>query len=654
MFPVTVSIAICWLNIHGWYIGAHLSGPFSDKAKLNLIQVAAKIHELMMQASIISMVLSYVRHEARRGHGLPFGAFLAGQECIKVSYLWSLPFWGAILSPIVGSRRRKAAIIIILVAATVLAATVGPSSAIAMMPVISEWRTSGREGFVVESTADDLWPYNVNGTATPGVNCQDSLTSNDGCENPLVAYFTARRMGSLGSGNAVEQGLTDLIDGGMARRIVDRSNTPSLSADNVFSISPFAISEWLLRTSSMWIGEESQILTYRSANFFLDTFQPSVLVSCYCRRVYSNHWCPDDTELLDSDHINIPHLGATNGSVVSIPYSTNSLPLNETEKPSLTWFQIPDGTLGEPSIGAFVSLPRLNDTHPDSPSTDPPKHWGCAVDARWAPVSLQRVGDAVLGNPQYLPLPPLNDTDELDLFRAESPQNLSWRHAKIGQDWAKSLDRPFTGSSDSLTTFQTLVESLGLNHISRKQIEVILASMIALGLSNVKYDSHMTGPIIWDDGSHHTIMTGDYTLQMRVVITGYNYQISNDIRTMSLAIAILLTYSAMATFYMVFMIGLYRKSSNSWGSLAEITTLAVNSSRTELLHGTCAGIESIKTFSLNVRVVDTSGKEITDEEIQEGQEENQEDVGHLVLQFSAEMGKWDEDFRRIKNDKAYS
>jgi hypothetical protein len=325
----------------------------------------------------------------------------------------------------------------------------------------------------------------------------------------------------------------------------------------------------------------------------------------------------------------------------------NSLPLNDSAKANLSWLQAPEGTLGEPSIAAFVTIPRYNETY--NPSLyNGPLHFACAVDARWAPVSLQGLGNVVLGNPQYSLTPPSQTTGGLESTEIWPSQDPSWKRITIGLDWANSLNQPLSDQLNNPTIFQNLVESLGLGFIQCESVETILASIVALGLSD--HQPSMTPIRSWPSirGAH------DYSVRIQIEITGYNYQVSNDPKTMCLAIAILLTYCAITITYVIFMLRWYPESSSSWDCLAELITLSVNSSSSELLQGTCAGIEEVKTFSLNVRIVDTSGKEAIDEETQGERTENEEEVGHLELQFSAEKGKWDEDFRPIRNDKAYS
>jgi hypothetical protein len=94
--------------------------------------VAAKVHELLINASIAVMVHSYVVHELL-GKGIPFGAMVAGKSFSEIAYLWDPDFLGAVFS-----RRtpwpQKGSLVLVVVAAVVLAALAAPSSAVAMIP----------------------------------------------------------------------------------------------------------------------------------------------------------------------------------------------------------------------------------------------------------------------------------------------------------------------------------------------------------------------------------------------------------------------------------------------------------------------------------------------------------------------------------------
>lgn len=88
IIPVAAAIGIAVLKMNGYFIGADLADPVGQNAaKLNAIQFASKLHELIMHASIASIILSIVRYELRDGKVLPFGAMFAGFQFKEINFL---------------------------------------------------------------------------------------------------------------------------------------------------------------------------------------------------------------------------------------------------------------------------------------------------------------------------------------------------------------------------------------------------------------------------------------------------------------------------------------------------------------------------------------------------------------------------------------
>lgn len=67
--PLGLAIFEIILNWKGRYVG-------KDFTKQNILQFVAKGHEILMQASIATIILSYIRYQISVGKGMPFGAML--------------------------------------------------------------------------------------------------------------------------------------------------------------------------------------------------------------------------------------------------------------------------------------------------------------------------------------------------------------------------------------------------------------------------------------------------------------------------------------------------------------------------------------------------------------------------------------------------
>jgi len=74
LIPVLVTLALVALNLLRFFIGRELDGPTGqDGIKLGVLQIAAKVHELFIIASLGIVIFDVVRYELVSGAGLPLG-----------------------------------------------------------------------------------------------------------------------------------------------------------------------------------------------------------------------------------------------------------------------------------------------------------------------------------------------------------------------------------------------------------------------------------------------------------------------------------------------------------------------------------------------------------------------------------------------------
>ena len=158
--PVAVSIFLITLNIKGRYIGQHFPGSESDhgdSVALAFIQVAAKIQELLAMASIAVAIFHTTNDALTKEHGLPLGLAMSGFSFAKISYFWSPAFWGGTFRLCRLPDQRLIVMYTLTVLGGILGLTVGPASAILMLP-----RTATRQQFAttfwMNGTGEDFWP----------------------------------------------------------------------------------------------------------------------------------------------------------------------------------------------------------------------------------------------------------------------------------------------------------------------------------------------------------------------------------------------------------------------------------------------------------------------------------------------------------------
>jgi hypothetical protein len=93
ILPVFTSIVLITLNFKHLYLGRDIAGLIRSLALNNaLLQIAAKMQELLVVASLTAVVITVLRHEMTNGGGIPLD-FISGPFLFsKLSYLWSSEF----------------------------------------------------------------------------------------------------------------------------------------------------------------------------------------------------------------------------------------------------------------------------------------------------------------------------------------------------------------------------------------------------------------------------------------------------------------------------------------------------------------------------------------------------------------------------------
>jgi hypothetical protein len=152
--PCIFSVIIISLNIKGYFIGAELAGAAGQTSQaLAALQIAAKVQELLMVASLTAIVVHRVRHDLITGKGVPFGLVGAGVQFNSLSYFWSPGFLGSLTSNV----KLNVTLIILTLVSGLIAVTAGPAVAVLLSPQQRIWPLVGST-YWINGTADDFWP----------------------------------------------------------------------------------------------------------------------------------------------------------------------------------------------------------------------------------------------------------------------------------------------------------------------------------------------------------------------------------------------------------------------------------------------------------------------------------------------------------------
>ena len=125
--PFGAVITLMVFNINTLYVG-NLS-----TSAVAAFQFAAKLLELTIQASLAAILLEVIRRQIIKNQDLPLGGLLAPLRTTDVSYIWSLELWGSLTS-MHWRTYRKLYLGTLIITTIILAALVGPTGAVAIVP----------------------------------------------------------------------------------------------------------------------------------------------------------------------------------------------------------------------------------------------------------------------------------------------------------------------------------------------------------------------------------------------------------------------------------------------------------------------------------------------------------------------------------------
>jgi hypothetical protein len=210
ILPVGVTFGILQLSFRNLY-WADADAP-NQRVKLSALQVAAKVHEILILVSLSSMVLHYTRKLMAAPKGISFGLLEAAYQSGLSSNPWTIGNWEALkhLKQRVkskgkgseardGTRVRAWHLVILLVVFAFLALFIGPASAITLIPQLDWWHKQDLIGplqnrghyvappFSVYVPAN-LFPKDVDASHLPGSFCNNAAKDiNNTCPSARIA-----------------------------------------------------------------------------------------------------------------------------------------------------------------------------------------------------------------------------------------------------------------------------------------------------------------------------------------------------------------------------------------------------------------------------------------------------------------------------------
>ena len=668
VIPVGGAIAIIYFNLSGFYIGASMRN-------LAALQFAAKLHELFMVASLAKIVLYLVRNELVFERGLPFGALVSGLQTSQLSYLWSIEFW-ALVTASGFQWWRKVRLSVVIVASVLLAATVGPSSAIAMIPRPGEW-PAGRTHIWFNGTHEQLFPSNVSVDGVPH-ECNNSslvIGSNNTC--PYVGWQNIANLASfyrfdLGPSNSNWPNVDtfrygsnigfpttmQLVGQDVLRSLYLCTKSADECYDSLATTQHAAAANALKTLASFWADSIVLVSTdgnrlgdYNSVRHTFETLQPYVLADCSSYGVVDG--ADDMRPVTFSSGIPSATGNTVPGWVPQIALEglvrADLLDVEDETKPRMIFAELPPSQFKDTTLGAIVLDARDRDNLSQTYQT-------CLVAAGWGKSRVNATGrgwiqdleKSVTSNGFQSPFE--EDYTKNYYFNEFPLQRITIQQAwaEYTNPWLNDLNMTaFSAISSLINNGRSYNVYTGMaGQTGRRDRfntdgvhEVIIASLIANGLSNIGLNFSLQGNITsfyetradarpWivhnrDFFSVDPQESADWvSYEAKSYVNGLSYN-SNGL-PIKTALAILIAYCIIASVFVLYTC-VRRISSSSWDSMGELAALAINSPTAKELYNTCAGVMSMNSYKTLVRVVATGGKE----------DSEQRTPGHAQLVFGA-------------------
>lgn len=373
----------------------------TQSGALNALQFAAKLHELLILASLTTIVMGAMRTHLLGQSGLPFGLMASGFQIFSGEWLRRKSFWASWKtqkpSGSLFTRYPFVPFLTLFILSSLVATLSGPSSAIAIVPTLNwfplphPFNTTVLPFFVFNQTTE-LWPATVTAANLNGAD------SGNNCTYALDAQTEACPSGGFRDLYAWSQNLLFLEpqkgtnvsfqdDRGNTRRVVSCQSCtgPGTGKASAMSLNSFIT------------GALTTFWAYAEDNFggtALEATQPKIApapdAKIFAPRVHvvCNTYAFNQSNTSDLTSMTFPMLttdSPPDAKAMRVPEWTwnYARPMNSS---NFTWVPLPEAS-GSPSIGAVFTIPVVErGDYPGSPWFQASELVACSVYAQWAPV----------------------------------------------------------------------------------------------------------------------------------------------------------------------------------------------------------------------------------------------------------------------------
>ena len=613
------------------------TGAPNVNTKLEALQFAAKLYEVLFCASLASTALYLLRRALWSSEGVSLGSLVTSYGFNDVSVLLSPAFWGGFVMAMRPCQQpRHFALMIFLVLSIFMAAVAGPSAAIILIPQLDWWPQSYNATYQNEPdihflnlSTTSLWPPSLNKSHLPDVNCLAPTA----VQNPLCpaggypSIFEQTRTAYADSLN-ISMPADNEFRVQFSRPVIGQY---SFISDDSYAIIATTPSQEV--ADSLWDSTYSVSLPWENPRITITDLsghgllKPVVQVECQTYNTtnleiesvqfpYLGFLTPPFPQVnQDSIYSNFPNIYQGQNWTVSVASIANVTDLEDhMQNDSLyfTWVDLSQYDL-RPSIAAAIFIPSCDGSIPVSLAA-------CSVDARWLPTDMwinPTQSESVFDS---YPSP-------LDFVNSLAGEDLEPRPIDIGIDWANSLN---LNLSESSTLMESLLQLGSVNACESNNtpsptyyFEENLALALADGLARVGCGSNLSlvglhggtgglygpaGEVYDSDLAPALAAVSNWTrVDMAFSRYGYGYGMNTITKKFAAAVLLLQAVIALAT---VVALALSKRISSSWSSVGELLALAINSNPTPRLQNTGAGVSRLDTWKEQVMVRVADGRQL--------------------------------------------
>lgn len=676
-FTVAI-LVLCWRNVYF----ADLTHPGINSI-LNALQFVARLHELIVSASLVVMVLYHLRYELCASEGLPLVYLPAPFQLSMPQMIFKREFWSALTAK--DENRRKYWFGAGVLVATILTALIGPSSAILILPQLGWWPLkhpfSGTNGFTyLNGSYDDLWPSYIDQSIVPS-NCFSESIDLRALQNcPYASVTELSRWAADYLSQFAPPNITATSDANMLRYLTssylyNKTDGYSVSSTSMGHLSRGLGTIWLYgqRHNLSFTKPGRPMLTLSSGNDKKPIMRPLVQVQCSM---------PYDVSTKESIIINFPFDKlkkpgeATLGRNITQAINTTLFENGGLPKVSFTDLS---AEAGRPTLGALIGMSFVNPQSLFGSSFNGLVGRGlipCTIASHWIPTIMARDPNVdnvvIVDNPD--PMGVVNSKDfmrkarniDIDLSYAEAVNiNLSTRTTVLEYELGYlSFSNSETGIhlydgtwhcwdwlvstllslqlSDALARLDYLVpmfvycqDCINLtSNASTSWAHNIDDLNNPLSIQKVPVNSSVT--LLHNVNAHPELYT---PIQWRVEHFGYAWSFNRA--TKFLAATVVILHSLLVIVHLLF-VCVRRWRCDSWNDLVELIALAAQSPPTAILRGTSTGIDDASTYADTVLIRES------DEPSQSGGDQS------AVLLITDQVDRHQYESRKLKSSKKYS